>query len=354
MEHQRAQRNIDEGGRMKEYRSRVETSIPQQPWAAVGSVPHPWKGRGTQSKGFGRIRLHPSSFRLHPLSFIRPAVVTLLCIAAAGSSSGCGDPVRGPVVFYLDGAGWYSSAASVKQGLRDAGYIGQFRTYAWSAYLGPAHDHIVTSKSRSVARGLARKIEKVRRNDPAGQINVMGLSAGTAVVLFALEQLPKDIAVDNVVLFSPSVSARHDLTKAMKHVRRNLYATYSPHDGILGALVVNADGKRGRPAGRIGFRMTRHGETSNAAYKRVINLPWRPSYLAFDWNGGHTSVTRSKFVATVIAPRMLTTEPYPLDRSVMEKKLSAISDQQSAIRDPHPPVRNPQSAIPNSSAGGRS
>lgn len=232
--------------------------------------------------------------------------------------AGCSAPARGPIVFYLDGAGWYSSSGSVKQGLRDAGYMGQFDTFSWSAYLGPAHDHLITAKSRGVARRLARKITRARRDDPERKIHVLGLSAGTAVILFALKQLPGDVAVDNAVLFSPSVSARHDLTPVMRHVRGRLYATSSPHDRILGSLAVNADGLDGRPAGVRGFALpSRAGPDTTSAYQRVVNLLWKPSYLGFDWAGGHTSVTGRRFVESVIAPRLLASEAYPLDRPVV-------------------------------------
>ena len=249
----------------------------------------------------------------------RSPVVVGLCLALAAGAVGCSGPSKGPVVFYLDGAGWYSSAGSVKQGMRDAGYTGRFETFSWSAYLGPAHDHLITTKSKAIARRLARKIEKVRTVDPTGRIDIMGLSAGTAVILSALEQLPPEVAVDNVVLLSSSVSAGHDLTPALRHVRRNLYATCSPHDGILSALPINADGKSGLAAGQAGFRLADSGENAEAEYRKVINLPWRPAYLAYDWDGGHTSVTGSMFVASVIAPRLLITGRFPLDRSITEK-----------------------------------
>jgi len=248
----------------------------------------------------------------------RPIALTIGLVTLIG---GCSDPKQGPVVYYLDGAGWYGSSGSVAAGLRDAGYLGAFRTHSWSALLGPAHDHLFNASSKGVARGLARRIETIRRADPNGAINVMGLSAGTAVILSALEQLPPGVEVNNVVLFSPSVSADHDLTKAMRHVRRNLYATSSPHDAILGTLViVNADGKSGPTAGRVGFRAPRRASQDTAeAYSRVINLPWQPNYLAFDWSGGHTSVTNRKFVASVIAPRILSFDPFPLDRPIADR-----------------------------------
>lgn len=248
----------------------------------------------------------------------KPLLVGLVLLGAA--VGGCAEPKECPVVFYCDGAGWYSSGGSVAQGLREAGFKGTFCTYSWSALLGPAHDHFVNASSKGIARGLTRRIENLRRHDPTGQIDVMGLSAGTSVVLLALEQLPAGIQVDNVVLFSPSVSAEHNLTKAMQHVRRNLYATCSPHDAILATLAVNADGIPGPPAGRVGFRLPKQaGAGTDITYHRVINIPWEPAYLAFDWSGGHTAVTNQRMVAAVIAPRVLAREPYPLDRSVMDR-----------------------------------
>jgi len=248
----------------------------------------------------------------------------LLGFALMLVAGGCSEPKGGAVVFYCDGAGWYSGGSSVKAGLRSAGYEGRFERFSWSAFLGPAHDHFVNARSKLVARGLTRKIERARAQDANSPIHVIGLSAGTAVALSALEQLSDGVQVDHVVLFSPSVSARHDLTTALRHIRGRLYATSSPNDGILAALIINADGLGGPPAGRVGFRLpTKATEATQAAYRRVINLPWRPSYVAYDCDGAHTSVTRVKYVKAVIAPRLLQTEPYPLDRSVVDRLLAA-------------------------------
>ena len=221
-------------------------------------------------------------------------------------------------MFFLDGAGWYASSGSISHGLRQAGYTGQFQTFSWSAFLGPAQDHLVTAHSKLIAGRLADRIAAWRQSNPNDAINVMGLSAGTAVILSAIEELNGTGEIDNVVLLSPTVSGQRNLTKIMQHVRRNLYATCSPHDGIVGSLAVNADGKSGPPAGRGGFMLpSNSGEATRAAYSRVINLPWQPSYVGYDWTGSHTSVTSSRFIASVIAPRILSRDPYPLDRPMM-------------------------------------
>lgn len=243
-----------------------------------------------------------------------------MCLAAVALLAGCGAEQAGSVVFYCEGAGWYASSGSVEAGLRAAGYEGRFENYAWSSYLGAGADHLISARSSLVASGLSRKIEAARKADPDASIHVMGLSAGTAVALSALEQLTEGVRVNSVVLFAPSVSARHDLTEAMRHVRGRLYATNSPHDGILRALAVNADGVRGPVAGRTGFRMAAGADAATrAAYDRVVNLPWRSGYIAYNNHGGHTEATRTLFVKAVIAPRILGDSAHPLDRSVVRR-----------------------------------
>jgi len=245
-----------------------------------------------------------------------------LCRLVAGAtilsfalSAGCAEKIAKPTVFYCEGAGWYSSAGQVESGLRKAGFKGRFVNYSWSSFLGPSTDHLITARSGRVARGLAERIEKTRRNGPDMPIYAMGLSAGTAVVLNALEELPAGIRVDHVVLFSSSASSSRNLVPIMERVGGRLYATTSPHDGILRAIVTNADGGGGPPAGKSGFAMpARRDHRVAQAYSRVVNLPWRASYLQFGWDGGHTAATRSDFVQHVVAPRIFSKTTHPLDR----------------------------------------
>ncbi len=237
--------------------------------------------------------------------------------------AGCGDENTDKIVFFCDGAGWYSGAGPVKAGLRAAGFEGVFKNFAWSGFLGPAHDHIIVARSKLVAARLSREVETARKQYPKSVIAMMGLSAGTSVVLSAVEQLDRNVQVDSVVLLSSSVSATRDLTNAMRRVRGCLYATTSPHDGILPSRGITADGRIGRFAGEIGFKLPNKGGRSvRDAYGRVVNLPWKPQYLAFGWDGGHTSVTQSRFIETVIAPRIFSDGPHPLDRSVLDLALA--------------------------------
>lgn len=246
--------------------------------------------------------------------------LTVASLLAFCASSGCAENLASnSIVYYCDGAGWYTGSAKVQSGLKQAKFPGGFERYGWSTFLGPGTDHLIAARSTGVAKGLTRKIEKHLRDHPEADVHLIGLSAGTAVVLNAIEQLPADVKVSNVVLLSSSASSQRDLTKIMQRVSGSLYNTVSRRDSILSALTVNADGGEGRPAGAVGFRRPRGARRpgSDLAYRRVINLPWKPAYLAYDWDGGHTRVTSSKFIRSVIAPRLKSNDVFPLDRPMV-------------------------------------
>lgn len=243
----------------------------------------------------------------------------LVVISCLGFFAGCANGSRSKaVVFYCDGAGWYSGGPRVQSGLSQAKFDGRFEPFGWSTLLGAGTDHLIAARSDGVARRLTRTIEDYHRKYPFADIHVMGLSAGTAVVLNAIAMLPEDVKVKHVVLLSSSASANHDLTDVMHRVSGYLYNTVSRKDGILSSLAVNADGKDGSPAGATGFRRPRkRSHETISAYRRVVNLPWKPAYLAYDWDGGHVSATSPKFIKSVIAPRIMSNGPFPLDRPMI-------------------------------------
>jgi pimeloyl-ACP methyl ester carboxylesterase len=273
---------------------------------------------------------------------------TGLILAASLCAGGCQAPKQTPVVIFLDGASHFTAGTSVRQGLRLAGYEGDFQNFVWTSFLGWGADHLVVARSKGKAKSLARRIARIRERVPDGEIHIMGLSAGTAVVLNALEQLPAGVDVDSVVLFSSSVSADRDLSPALRHVRGKLYATSSKGDLILRSVVITADGRRAPPAGRTGFRIPRSlPYAERAVYEKVVNLHWKPAYVAFGWNGGHVSATTSKFVRCIIAPRILSRHSFPLDRPLIQsaEPRDAALNHAPQERDSHGLFkRSPQAA----------
>ena len=247
---------------------------------------------------------------------------TIGIILLAACFGGCARRMTTPRVIYLDGAGWYSGDGPVRAGLRRAGFNGPVDRFGWSAMLGPLHDHVMAGKGHPAVPQLARRITRLRQANPDGKIVLMGLSAGTSLVVSALEELADDVSVDYVVLLSPSISSRHDLGEALRHVSRRLYATHSPHDGLL-AGALSAGLAAGRPAGQIGFKVPKDlDDEQRELYRKVVNLPWRAEYAAYGWDGGHVSVTSAQFIRVVIAPRILDDLPHPLDRPMVPGKVA--------------------------------
>ena len=231
-------------------------------------------------------------------------IACMLALAIVGGGCASRDPSQR--IIFLDGASHCGCGWSVSRGMRAAGFQGEFRGFVWTSFLLWGADHLVAARSPAKADRLARQIIVFRHMHPDGYLALMGLSAGSAVILAALERLPDDVQVDYVVLFQPSVSASRDLGPALRHVKEALYATCSGQDAILAALPVNADGQPGPPAGRTGFRVPLGlTESQRQPYRKVVNVPWRPTYRRYGWGGGHTASTKPRFVQHVLAPRVL-------------------------------------------------
>ncbi|HUU84607.1 MAG TPA: hypothetical protein VM243_14000 [Phycisphaerae bacterium] len=259
---------------------------------------------------------------------LRWAALLGLIIFAAG----CRATNSTPMVLYLDGAGWYGSHRSFEAGLRRGGYTGRVQNFTWTSFLGPGADHLLAARSGIPARRLAGRIREIRRHSPQGKIHLVGRSSGSAVVIQALEQLPPGVEVDHVLFLQSSVSPRRNLADALEHVRGRMYATTSRHDMLLAAMTVCAEGELGPPAGRTGFLLPRSlSESQKRLYAKLILLPWRPAYAALGWDGGHFHVTRKDFVEHVIAPRLLSDQPFPLDRPLV-----FVESQRQTAATPRP------------------
>lgn len=178
----------------------------------------------------------------------------------------------------------------------------------WTSYLGWGVDHLVEARRGRKAEKLADRIVEIRMQDRDGYLALMGLSAGTAVILDALERLPDDVQVDYVVLFQSSVASDRDLSVALRHVKYDLLATSARWDALLAALPVSADGQFAEPAGRAGFQRPGNlTEAQRRQYSKVVNIPWKKSYSRYGWGrlgDWHVSSTSSQFVRRVIAPHI--------------------------------------------------
>lgn len=217
-------------------------------------------------------------------------------------------------IFYFEGAGEAEGlifATGVRDGFEEAGWRGRFHLVDWNTGTGPLNDHLTPiSYKRAKAAEIAPQIAAaVRRGH---NVYLIGFSAGTAVLLFALEELPPDCQVRSVVLLSSSVTRDYDLTEALRRVSGSFNVSVSRRDAVLRGLVPlvgTADGVRrvlGACAGIDGFRYPVDGAPEVLQlYGRVANIPWLPLFSRVGNDGDHYGPTNRRFVAEYLAPLIM-------------------------------------------------
>lgn len=217
-------------------------------------------------------------------------------------------------VYYLDGAGGGNAilnwSSGVKEGLQAAGYNAFGEMFDWETGLGPMADAAAGADyMRSQARQLVTRIATHRQACPE-PAHLIALSAGTAVAVYALESLNDDNLIGNVVLLGSSVSADHDLTAALRHVRGKLYIFTSNTDAVLGFLIPltgTAGHEPGEPAGLGGFNLPlgATAETRRLYAEKVVTIRWTQDFERAGNYGGHLDNVNAQFVRDHVAPLIM-------------------------------------------------
>jgi pimeloyl-ACP methyl ester carboxylesterase len=141
---------------------------------------------------------------------------------------------------------------------------------------------------------------------PDAPVFMVAKSAGTAVVVRALEQLPPD-SVERAILLAPALSPCYDLTAALRAVRSEAVVFWSPFDlfmlGLGTLLFGTVDRARCRSAGKVGFRLPPEPSSETlAAYRRLRQIPWRLPMALTGYCGGHFGTNLPTFLARYVLP----------------------------------------------------
>jgi hypothetical protein len=222
--------------------------------------------------------------------------------------------VKRAYIYYLDGAGGGSPARNwalgLRQGLLDAGYRGSGEMFPWETGAGITADQVSSSDyKRGKARELAAKIVEFKRLHPNVPVDIVALSAGTAVAAFTLEALPPDVMVDTVIFFGASISADYNMSSALRHVSNKLYLFTSDRDAVLNVAVKSvgtADREAGGKisAGLAGFALPPGASSATRSLysQKIKNIPWRRDFERTGNFGGHTDGVKAAFVKEFVAP----------------------------------------------------
>ncbi len=216
-----------------------------------------------------------------------------------------GTPARA-VIFVADGAGNFQACSdSIRKSIaRDKASIDVI-TFPWShGYCRILADQLAARHAKAQGKRLALEVEAFAAQYPDVRIHLVGHSAGSSVVLSALENLPPGL-VERAVLLSPSVSARYDVRPALRNVQLGLHVYYSRHDFWYLGLATDVLGTADRrffqaAAGRNGF----HVDTSDDLdlMLKLHQRAWQPSDGATGNFGGHFGNYQPEFLRHNLLP----------------------------------------------------
>lgn len=196
------------------------------------------------------------------------------------------------------------------EALKDGGAADRVELYDWTCHdpwiaALQAHD-----RNHREAHKIADLIASRRRADPTGRIVLTGESGGTGLAIWALEDLPQGIEVNEVVLVAPAISPDYDLTAALRHVRQNVYYFDSAGDvfmlGFGTQLFGTIDGKRTQAAGLVGFHPPFRADTNE--YRKLIEIKHDPGWWIWGNFGGHSGAMSSTFAKEFVAPLLVRAE----------------------------------------------
>lgn len=235
-----------------------------------------------------------------------------MSVGTRGTRPQYGDRSAGRV-YFLDGAGGGSVLSNwgggVVDGLREGGFRGDFVPFHWQTGYGAVADqNSSVAYKRTQGAKFAANMRRFARENPDAPIYIIALSAGTAVTAYALESLPTEFQVDQVIFLGSSLSDDYNLTRVLRRIRGELFVLISKFDPVLwvGVTVTGtADRTDALPAGVEGFQLpARANPETRTLYRRLHQEEWKPEYALKGHLGGHTGGVQSAFVRDYLVPRL--------------------------------------------------
>jgi pimeloyl-ACP methyl ester carboxylesterase len=197
-------------------------------------------------------------------------------------------------------------------GLHDGGYAGTIEIFDWPGDDPGMRALVSRQRNERQADVLAARIRELLADDPTLELRIVAHSGGAGIATWALERLPDGVQIESLVLIAPALSQRYDLSAALRHVRGKAYAFTSENDVlVLGAgtmLFGTIDGVKEQAAGMRGF--TPPDGADEAAYAKLVQLPYTPDWMAYDNIGDHIGPMTPTFAEHVVSA-ILRDHPIP-------------------------------------------
>lgn len=238
--------------------------------------------------------------------------LTFLLPIASGQTTQPSENDRAIWLLHLPGIGGKMFVDRLMtQGLLDGGLHASINIYDWTGTDRGIVSLINVARHDQQSTVVAKMIEQQRHDHPDQPIILTSHSAGTGIAVWALEKLPDDVQVDDLVLIASALSPKHDLSRALLHVKHRAYAFNSNLDTLILAIGTTGFGTVDRvksvSAGNINFCVPKDRA---AAYAKLIQIPYDADWLRFDNDGSHIGPMMRSFAKHVIA-RVLLTDTLP-------------------------------------------
>ncbi|HSU69275.1 MAG TPA: hypothetical protein VLJ39_20485 [Tepidisphaeraceae bacterium] len=191
--------------------------------------------------------------------------------------------------------------------LADRGVADRAELYDWTCNDPGIPALQAHRRNHGEAVRVCNLIRTQRTADPTGRFILTAESGGTGVAVWALEHLPADVLVDEVVLVAPAISPDYDLTAALRHVRGRMVYTSSGGDwfvlGVGTTVFGTMDGKNTDAAGFVGFYPPKIADPDQ--YAKLIELKYDSDWIKWGDFGTHTGGMSPEFARHVLAPMLL-------------------------------------------------
>lgn len=277
------------------------------------------------------------------------ACLAVAAILSGGCVTSSSRAIHGKTI-YVGGAGNIGpfGTGEIGAALLMAGYDGQYEPFIWQSGRGAFSDQTAINRNQRIAISLAERLKRYIEAYPNAPLDIIALSAGCGITAFALEQLPPNYHVNNVVFLGCSLSNRYDLRPALNHIRGGLYVYTSSSDLVLNQIVPRTgtvDRRRDLAAGLNGFiPPTNLSEDGRRLYRKVVQIPWRREFMKYGWMGQHLDSVNYRFIRHEVAgrlatPPLLTFGPAPRLARHPTTQPAAAARRQPATVDPRRPAR---------------
>ncbi|MCX5675948.1 MAG: alpha/beta hydrolase [Planctomycetota bacterium] len=257
-------------------------------------------------------------------------------LLAVAQATGCGQanlytsPQRyeqGLVICLSGAGGMMGECERIREGLAAGGVDRAIEIFDWSRG-DVLSDQASVEGNRRIAADLARHVECYLANHPGKPVHLVGISAGTGIVVWALEELQEGAQVEGAVILASSLDTKYDLAKALTRVRDHLWSFNSLADTVLSLGVTWAgtvDRKGGIAGGLVGFSPPDGvPDDTKALYRdRLVQVTWWPGDMVLGHMGDHLGATNPTFVRVRLAPLVLGKEPPKIEAPPDDKTAKA-------------------------------